>query len=180
MDLKEKLEKKIRSVKDFPVKGIVFRDVTPVLGDISLFDEVIDCFAQKFKDSKIDKIVGVEARGFFFGMPLAVKMNIPFAPIRKKGKLPAQKIEAAYALEYGSAIVEIHKDAIKKGERVLIVDDLLATGGTINAGVELVEKLDGIPVAAAFVISLENLNGRLSIRKKDLEIFSIVQYYSEE
>jgi adenine phosphoribosyltransferase len=112
-------------------------------------------------------------------MPLAVKLNIPFAPIRKKGKLPAEKVEAAYNLEYGSAIVEIHKDAIKSGDKVLIIDDLLATGGTINAAVDLIEKLNGNAVAAAFVISLEFLHGSTSIHKKDLEVFSIIKYDKE-
>ncbi|MDR1952411.1 MAG: adenine phosphoribosyltransferase [Elusimicrobiota bacterium] len=176
MDLQDKLFSAIRSINDFPVKGIIFRDITPVLKNIALFDEIIDCFADKFKDKKIDTIAGVESRGFLFAMPLAVKMNIPFAPIRKKGKLPAEKVEAAYKLEYGSAVVEMHKDAINPGDRVLIIDDLLATGGTINAATELIEKLKGIPVAAAFVITLEALRAKDGIKNKDLEIFSIIKY----
>jgi adenine phosphoribosyltransferase len=179
MDFKTKLLQTVRSVNDFPVKGIIFRDITPILQDIALFNDVIDCFAQKFKDHKIDRIVGIESRGFLFGMPLAVKMNIPFAPIRKKGKLPYNKIDAAYDLEYGSAVVEIHSDAIKEGDRVLVIDDLLATGGTINAAVELIEKLKGKAVAAAFVLNLAFLNNRGSIRNKDIEVFTIVDYEKE-
>jgi adenine phosphoribosyltransferase len=172
MTLAERLSSKIRIVNDFPVKGIVFRDITPVLQDIPLFDEVIDCFADKFKDYNINRVVGVESRGFLFGMPLAVKMNIPFAPIRKKGKLPYKKVEAAYSLEYGANIVEMHEDALNPGDRVLIIDDLFATGGTVNAAAYLIKQLQGIPVAAAFVIKLD-LKDALKL-KKDIEIFSIM------
>ena len=179
LDFRERLIKTIRSVDDFPVKGIVFRDITPVLKDIPLFNRAIDCFAEKFAGYSIDKIVGIESRGFLFGMPLAVKMNIPFAPIRKKGKLPADKVEAAYNLEYGSAVVEIHRDALLKGDKVLITDDLLATGGTINAAVELIEKLGAKPVAAAFLINLAFLNSASTVKNKDVELFSIISYDKE-
>ena len=172
----EKLAKTIRDVKDFPVKGIVFKDITPVLKDIALFNEVIELLAEKFKGLNIDKIAGIESRGFLFGIPLSVKMNVPFIPIRKKGKLPAETVEASYELEYGAATVEIHKDAVSEGEKVLIVDDLLATGGTINASVELIEKLKGKPAAAAFVIELSFLNGKNNIKDKKLEVFSILKY----
>ncbi|MDR3049700.1 MAG: adenine phosphoribosyltransferase [Elusimicrobiota bacterium] len=176
MDFKENLCKTIREIKDFPIKGIVFRDITPILKDVALFNQTISFLSDKFKDYKLDKIAAIESRGFLFGMPLAVKLNIPFVPIRKKGKLPAQTVQAAYALEYGAAVIEMHKDALNKGERVLIIDDLLATGGTINASVELVEKLGAKPIAAAFVIELADLNGRKSIKNKELEVLSILQY----
>ncbi|MDR2772009.1 MAG: adenine phosphoribosyltransferase [Elusimicrobiota bacterium] len=176
MDLQTKLRKAVRDINDFPVKGIIFRDITPVLQDISLVNEIIECFAQRAEEEKIDKIVGIEARGFLIGVPLAIKLNIPFAPIRKKGKLPSKKVEAAYNLEYGSAIVEIHEDAIKKGERILIIDDLLATGGTVNAANELIGKLEGVAVGAFFLIELEGMHGRDSIKNKDLDVFSIIKY----
>ncbi|MDR0485816.1 MAG: adenine phosphoribosyltransferase [Elusimicrobiota bacterium] len=176
MDIKERLGKSIRNVPDFPVKGIVFRDITTVLKDISLFNDVINCFADKFKSAQIDKIAAIESRGFILGAPLAVKLNKPFIPIRKKGKLPADKIEAAYSLEYGAAVIEMHKDALSAGEKVMLIDDLLATGGTVNAAVELIEKLNAVPVAAAFLIELIDLSGRASVKNKKLEIFSILQY----
>ncbi len=172
----EKLNKAIRDVYDFPVKGVVFKDITPILKNIELFNEIIDVLAEKFKNCKIDKIVAIESRGFLFGMPLAVKMNIPFIPVRKKGKLPAETIEATYDLEYGTATIEIHKDALSKDDRVLIVDDLLATGGTVNAVNELVEQLGAKSVAAAFVVELCFLNGKEKIKDKNLEIFSILKY----
>ncbi|MCL2484847.1 MAG: adenine phosphoribosyltransferase [Endomicrobia bacterium] len=174
----KKLEKTIRDVLDFPVKGIVFKDITPVLQDISLFKEVIDGLADKFKDYKIDKIAGVESRGFIFGMPLALKMGIPFIPVRKKGKLPAETVEVTYSLEYGQASIEMHKDAVNSGENVLIIDDLLATGGTTNAAIELIKKLEGNPVAAAFVVELGFLSGRnnISNANQNIEVFSILKY----
>ncbi|MDR3244577.1 MAG: adenine phosphoribosyltransferase [Elusimicrobiota bacterium] len=176
MDFKDKLSQTVRIINDFPVKGIIFRDITPILKDIDLFNETIFIFADRFKDYKIDKITAIESRGFLFGMPLAIKMKIPFVPIRKKGKLPAETVQAAYALEYGAAIVELHKDALNKGDRTLIIDDLLATGGTVNAGVELIERLGANPIAAAFVIELLDLSGRKSVKNKDVEVFSILQY----
>jgi len=175
-NLSEKIAASIRDIKDFPKEGVVFKDITPVLKDISLVEEIMDFFARETKKLKIDKIVGIESRGFIFGMPLAVKMKVPFVPIRKKGKLPAETISASYMLEYGTATVEIHKDAISKGETVLIVDDLLATGGTINAAEELITKLGGKPAAAGFVLELSFLKGREKIKNKDLEIISIVKY----
>ena len=175
-NLSEKINALIRDVKDFPKEGVVFKDITPVLKDISLVNEIMDFFVLETKKHKIDKIVGIESRGFIFGMPLAVKMNIPFVPIRKKGKLPAETISASYMLEYGTATVEIHKDAISKGETVLIVDDLLATGGTINAAEELITKLGGKPAAAVFALELSFLKGRENIKNKDLEVISILKY----
>lgn len=176
MDTAKKLSETVRDIEDFPVKGIVFKDITPIFKDIDLFNEVIAVLARQTKDKKIDKIVGIESRGFLFGMSLAVKMNVPFVPVRKKGKLPAETIEATYKLEYGTATVEIHKDAVCAGENVLIVDDLLATGGTVNAATELVKELGGIVAGAVFVIELTFLNGRNNIQDKDIEVFSVLKY----
>lgn len=171
----EKLSKTIRDINDFPVKGIVFKDITPVLQDIALFNDIINAISEKFKGCKIDKIAGIESRGFIFGMPLSVKMDIPFIPIRKKGKLPAKTIAMNYDLEYGQATIEIHEDAVKKGETVLIIDDLLATGGTTNAAIKLVEQLGGQVNAAAFVLELAFLNGRDKIENRTTEIFSLLK-----
>ena len=177
MDIK-KISSAIRDIQGFPVKGIIFKDITPVLQDIKLFDEIIDAIAGNFKDYKIDKIAGIESRGFIFGMPLAVKMNIPFIPIRKKGKLPAKTVSVSYELEYGSATIEIHEDAVKKDEKVLIIDDLLATGGTTNAAIKLVERLGGNVVACAFVLELVFLKGRekISNSNAEIDIFSLLKY----
>ncbi|MDR1695268.1 MAG: adenine phosphoribosyltransferase [Endomicrobium sp.] len=176
-EISKKLEHAIRDIFDFPVKGIVFKDITPVLQDVNLFGEVIGLIADKFGGYKIDKIAGIESRGFLFGMPLALKMGLPFVPVRKKGKLPAETVSVTYKLEYGEACIEMHKDALKPGERVLIIDDLLATGGTTKAAIELVEKLGAEPVAAAFVVELGFLSGRNSIsNNSSVEIFSILKY----
>lgn len=176
MDIQKKIAASIRDINDFPVKGVIFKDITPIMKDISLFNEIIEFFYNRFKDMKIDKIAAIESRGFIFAMPLAVKMNIPFIPIRKKGKLPAKTIEANYDLEYGQATIEIHEDAIEKGENILVIDDLLATGGTVNASVELIEKLGAKAVAAAFVVELTFLNGRKNIKNREMEVVSILKY----
>jgi len=144
------------------------------LQDIQLFNAVIEALEEKLKGLQIDKIVAIESRGFIFGMPLAVKMGLPLVPIRKKGKLPAEKIEVSYQLEYGEAVIEMHRDAITAGERVVIIDDLLATGGTLQAAVALVEKLQGVVAATAFVVELEALGGRTMIENKRIEVMSVV------
>jgi adenine phosphoribosyltransferase len=176
MELRLKVKSTVRDVLDFPVKGIIFKDITPVFKNIALFNEIIDAFATRYKNIKIDKIVGIEARGFIFGMPLAVRMNIPFVLVRKIGKLPAETVKATYNLEYGTSTVEMHKDSVSKGDNILIIDDLLASGGTINAAIELVETLKANVVAISFVLELLLLKGRENIKNKDIEIFSIVQY----
>lgn len=150
----------MRDVPDFPVEGIVFKDITPLLLDPDVFQLAIDELARSQEGREIDAIVGIESRGFIVGMPLALKMKVPFVPIRKAGKLPFKKERVDYALEYGTASVEIHTDAIEPGQRVLIVDDLLATGGTTVAAIELVEKLGGVVVDCAFIIELGFLKGR--------------------
>ncbi|MGD9874695.1 MAG: adenine phosphoribosyltransferase [Kiritimatiellia bacterium] len=156
----EAVKQAIRDVPDFPQKGIIFKDITPVLNDPKLFKIVIDEFAARYQKSRIEKIAAVESRGFLLGSVLAYKLGAGLVPVRKKGKLPADTIEASYALEYGTATIEIHTDAVKKGERVLIIDDLLATGGTAAATASMVKQLGGDIVEIAFLIELAFLKGR--------------------
>ena len=164
----------IRSVPDFPIEGILFYDITTLLKNSAALKASIDRLAQNYQNQNIDLIVGMESRGFIFGTPLAYQLGIGFAPVRKPGKLPAQSIAESYELEYGSNTLEIHADAIEKGQRVLIVDDLLATGGTAKATCNLVEKLGGQVAGLAFVIELSFLNGRDKL--KNYEIFSLLKY----
>ncbi len=170
MDLKEK----IRIIEDFPKKGISFKDVTTLAQDGEAFKNTIDSIVDYLKDKKIDVVIGPEARGFLFGAPVACSLGVGFVPVRKKGKLPAETIQVEYELEYGSDILEIHKDAIKPGQRVAVVDDLLATGGTIAAVAKLVETMGGEVVSLDFVIELTELNGRGKLGKYD--ILSLVKY----
>lgn len=167
----------IRNVPDFPKPGIVFRDITTLLKDPRSFQAVNDILANRYKDSNIDKVVGIESRGFILGATLAMQLGAGFVPIRKKGKLPAETIRENYALEYGTDTIEIHKDAIAKGDRILLHDDLLATGGTIAAAARLVERLGGIIVELTFLVELEFLNGRRNLGDKP--IFSIVKVQRE-
>ncbi len=150
----------IRDVPDFPKPGIVFKDITPVLNDPGAFDMIIGELYERNKDRNIQAIAGIESRGFIIGAPLALRMGVPFILIRKEGKLPYHKVKTSYSLEYGTATIEMHDDALEKGQRVLIVDDLLATGGTAVAAMELVEKIGGEVVNCSFVIELGFLNGR--------------------
>ena len=159
----KKLEEYIRSIPDFPEKGIIFRDVTSVLEDAEGFKLAIDTMQDLVKDLDIDAIVGAESRGFIFGAPIAYNLNKPFCLIRKKGKLPCATIEETYNLEYGTATIEIHKDSIKPGQKVLLVDDLIATGGTTEAMIKLVEKLGGEVVGVVVLIELAGLKGREKI-----------------
>jgi len=158
MDIKEK----IRVIEDFPVKGISFKDITTLLADGEAFNYSIDEMIEMVKDLKFDLIVAPEARGFLIGAPMSYQMKKAFVPIRKKGKLPSKTLTYEYELEYGTDILEVHSDAIKPGDKVLIVDDLLATGGTVNAIVEMVEKLGGEVVGLEFLIELNFLNGRVT------------------
>ena len=164
----------IRSVPDFPMEGILFYDITTLLKNPAALKMSIDQLAEYYQGKNIDLIVGMESRGFIFGVPLAYQLGVGFAPIRKPGKLPAQSIAESYDLEYGSNTLEIHTDAIEKGQRILIVDDLLATGGTAKASCNLVEKLGGDVVGLAFIIELTFLNGRDKL--KDYEVFSLLKY----
>ncbi|HBF12529.1 MAG TPA: adenine phosphoribosyltransferase [Deltaproteobacteria bacterium] len=170
----EDFKKIIRDVPDFPKPGIVFKDITPLLQDPKVFTRVVHIFGDRYAGAKIDKIVGIESRGFIFGAPLSVHLGIGFVPVRKKGKLPWTTLSQEYALEYGTDELEIHVDSIGKGERVLIVDDLLATGGTVEAVCKLVEKQGGTVGSLAFVVELEFLKGRDKLKNRD--IFSIVRY----
>ena len=173
LDLKEY----IRSVPDFPKKGIVFRDITTLLKDKDAFRKAIDLFYERYKNEKIEKVVSVESRGFIFGPILASRLGAGFVPIRKPSKLPAKTIREEYQLEYGKDAMEIHEDAITSGERVLVHDDLLATGGTVLAACRLVEKLGGKIVGLCFLIELSFLKGR--DRLKNYDMFSILNYHSE-
>lgn len=154
------LRRKIREVPDFPKPGILFYDITTLLKNGDDFREVIDRMAEQIGEKQIDVVVGMESRGFIFSAPLAYKLGAGLVPVRKLGKLPAETIEVEYALEYGSATLEIHKDAIQQGQKVLIVDDLLATGGTVRGTVELVRRLGGDIVALSFMVELASLKGR--------------------
>ena len=166
------LKSKIRS---FPFKGVVFWDIAPLLKDPKIFNDIIDALVKQYKDKKIDAIVSNEARGFIIGAPLAYALGVGFVPIRKKGKLPGGCVQLTYQKEYEADTIEIQQDAIKKGQNVLIIDDLLATGGTIKANIELVEKLGGKIVGLGFLIELDYCNPRKLIGNK-YEIFSLVRY----
>ena len=166
--------KLIRDIPDFPKSGILFKDITPVLGDAAAFQEVVDCFVSQAQGWSPDLVVGIESRGFLFGAPVALALGIGFVPVRKIGKLPAQTIQEEYALEYGTATVEVHRDAILPGQRVLIVDDLLATGGTAAAAAKLVEKLGGRVVGFSFLVELAFLSGRKALSGYD--VHSLLTY----
>ncbi|MCX7695156.1 MAG: adenine phosphoribosyltransferase [Caloramator sp.] len=168
------LVEKIRIIEDFPKKGISFKDVTTLLKDGEAFKFAVDKMIQYAKDKNIDLVVGPEARGFVFGTPVAYGLGVGFVPVRKPGKLPADTLKYEYDLEYGSDCLEIHKDAIKPGQRVLIVDDLLATGGTIASVANLVEQLGGEVVGMCFLIELTGLNGREKLAKYNVE--SLIKY----
>lgn len=174
-DVVANVKSKIRSVNNFPKKGIIFRDITTALKEPEVLKEMIDYLCDQFKDVKIDYIAGIESRGFIFGMPMAYKLNAGFVPIRKPNKLPAETLSQEYQLEYGTDKIEIHTDAIKEGDNVLIVDDLLATGGTAEAACKLINKTGGNLVGIAFLIELEDLKGRDKF-DKDLKIVSMLKY----
>ena len=164
----------IAEIPDYPKPGILFRDITTLLADGEAFHAAIDQMADKVSDLDFDLIIGSEARGFIFGTPLAYKLRKPFALVRKKGKLPRQTVSADYALEYGTATLEMHKDAVKPGQRVLIVDDLIATGGTIQAMVEMTEALGGVVAGIVVLMELKDLRGREVLKGYRLE--SVVVY----
>ena len=161
------LRKYVASIPDYPEKGIIFRDISPLLADGSAFREATDQIVKFAKDKGVEMIVGPEARGFIVGGPVAYELGVGFAPARKKGKLPRETVKAEYSLEYGTSALYMHKDAVKPGQRVLVTDDLLATGGTISATIDLVEQLGGIVVGCAFLIELTQLKGRERIKGYD-------------
>ena len=164
----------IRDIKDFPKEGIVFKDITPVLLHPQAFAEVVERMAAFARERQVDLIAGIESRGFIFGAPLALQLGVGFVPIRKLGKLPAETLRAEYALEYGTNTVEMHKDAIQVGQRVLVVDDLLATGGTAAAAFDLVERAGGEPAGLICLVELAFLDGRESL--DGYEVFSLIEY----
>ncbi|AGT09443.1 adenine phosphoribosyltransferase [Paracoccus aminophilus] len=166
----------IRTIVDFPKEGIIFRDVTTLFQDARGFRMAVDQLLSPYAGEQIDKVVGLEARGFILGGAVAHQLTVGFVPIRKKGKLPGAVLSEAYQLEYGEAVMEIHDDAIKPGERVLIVDDLLATGGTAKAAIKLCERLGAEVIGCAFVIDLPDLGGRKLLEDGGVDVFSLVSY----
>jgi adenine phosphoribosyltransferase len=171
------IKSKVRSIPDWPIKGVIFRDITTLLADPKAFKAICAIFYNRYVDRKIDKIVGIDARGFLFGAVLAYELDIGFVPIRKKGKLPYRTISESYTLEYGEETIEIHEDAIARGDRIVIIDDLMATGGTIAASAALVEKLGGNILECAFVIELPDLKGRFKMG--DRNCFAIIEFEGE-
>lgn len=171
---KEGLKERIRDIPDYPKPGIVFKDITPLLKDAEAFKQVVEAIADHYRDQRIDYVVGIESRGFIFGAAVATALSAGFIPVRKPGKLPHHTHRCEYALEYGSDALEIHQDAVETGKRVLIVDDVLATGGTAAAAVQLVECTGGEVVGLAFLIELSFLKGREKLADRD--VLSLITY----
>jgi len=161
--IEQQIKKAIRDIPDFPKPGIIFKDITPILKDPGLCEDIVDAFVEKLRGIRIDVVAGVESRGFLFGLSLACKLGVPFIPVRKAGKLPYTIKQKTYNLEYGTAVIEMHVDAFEPGQRVLIHDDLLATGGTVEAASELITEMGGIIAGFAFVVGLGFLNGKKRI-----------------
>lgn len=170
----KKLEEYVMSIPDFPEPGVIFRDVTSILQDADGLKLAIDSLQALLKDVDFDVVVGTESRGFIFGMPLAYNLHKPFVPVRKKGKLPRETVEMSYELEYGSASIEMHRDAIQPGQKAVLVDDLIATGGTMEAAARLVESLGGEVAKIIFVMELAGLKGREKLKKYD--VASVIRY----
>ena len=164
----------IRDVPDFPKKGIVFKDITPLLADHKVFGEMVKHFSARFRKAGVTKVLGIEARGFLLAAPIALELGAGLVPVRKKGKLPYKAVSASYALEYGTDTLEMHADAVQPGEKVLIVDDVLATGGTAGAVCSMVEQLGGKVAGIAMLIELEALNGRAKLAGRD--VYSLIKY----
>jgi len=171
------LKKTIRSIPGWPIEGVIFRDLTTLMQDPRAFQSACDVFFNRYKDWDIDKIVGIDARGFVFGAVLAYQLNVGFVPVRKKGKLPYKTVSAEYTLEYGKNAVEMHADAIAEGEKVVIIDDLIATGGTIEAAVKLVNQLGGEILECGFIVELPDLKGREKIKTE--KIFTMCDFEGE-
>lgn len=174
-DQKDQLESAIRDVNDFPKPGIVFKDITPLLADGNLFRLTTELFAETLQGEKPDKVIGIDARGFIFGAALADRLGAGFVPVRKKGKLPWDTTGVAYSLEYGEAHVEIHRDAVSPGEKVILVDDLLATGGTASAAIQLVKELGGEIICVSFLVELQFLEGREKL-DSDIRVEALLSY----
>lgn len=166
----------IMTIPDYPKAGILFRDVTTLLENPAAFSSSIQLIVERFKDKGITKIVGTEARGFLFGVPVALALGVGFVPVRKKGKLPRETLQETYELEYGTDVLEIHTDSINQNDKVLVIDDLLATGGTIEATVKLIRRLGGTVADAAFVIELPELGGRARLSAQHIECYSLVSF----
>lgn len=171
------LARLVRNIPDFPIKGILFRDITTLIRDGEALQETIDTMVEHYIDTDIDAVVGIEARGWIFGAPLAYELGAGFVPVRKPSKLPAEKISVSYSLEYGANTLEIHKDAIAPGTKVLIVDDLLATGGSAKAACQLIEELGGTVVGLAFLIELVDLHGRDKL--KGYDVYTMIPFEGE-
>jgi len=167
---------KIRTIKNYPIDGVMFRDITTLFKDPEGLREAINIFAERYKDMQIDKIAAIESRGFLIGAPLAYLLNVGLVLIRKPGKLPAETIKQDYKLEYGSDQIEIHIDAIKEGERVLIIDDLIATGGTVEAAVKLVQKIKGEVLECCFIIDLPDIGGSRKLKSMGQNVFSLCEF----
>lgn len=174
--LEQRIKASIRDIPDFPKAGILFKDITPVLLEPALCKQITEAFYSRFQSANIDGVVGVESRGFLFGLMLAQHFNVPFIPVRKQGKLPYKTISYKYDLEYGSAVMEMHTDAIQPGLNYLIHDDLLATGGTAAAAAELVQQQSGNVAGFAFLVGLDFLNGTAAIKKYSTSIYNMVSY----
>ena len=170
------IKSKIRTIKNYPIDGVMFRDITTLFKDPEGLREAINIFAERYQDMKIDKIASIESRGFLIGAPLAYLLNVGLVLIRKPGKLPAETIKQDYKLEYGSDQIEIHIDAIKEGERVLIVDDLIATGGTVEAAVKLVQKMKGEVLECCFIIDLPDIGGSRKLESMGQNVFSLCEF----
>lgn len=170
----KKIEDYVRSIPDFPEPGIIFRDVTSILQDADGLKLAIDSMQECLKDIEVDVIVGTESRGFMFGVPIAYNLHKPFVPVRKKGKLPCETVSRSYDLEYGSATIEMHRDSIKPGQKVAVIDDLIATGGTVEAAVKLIEELGGEVVKIVFLMELAGLKGREKLAGYD--VASVIRY----
>ena len=170
------IKSKIRTIQNYPIDGVMFRDITTLFKDPEGLREAINIFAERYQDMKIDKIASIESRGFLIGAPLAYLLNVGLVLIRKPGKLPAETIKQDYKLEYGSDQIEIHIDAIKEGERVLIVDDLIATGGTVEAAVKLVQKMKGEVLECCFIIDLPDIGGSRKLKSMDQNVFSLCEF----
>jgi len=170
------IRERIRSVPDWPERGVMFRDITPLLADPKVFRVLIDQFVHRYFDVKPDVVAGLDARGFIIGAVLAFELGVGFVPIRKKGKLPFTTVEETYELEYGSATVEMHTDAVRAGDRVLLIDDLIATGGTMMAGKRLLERMDAVVIEGAAIVDLPELGGSARLRDAGLALFTLVDF----
>jgi adenine phosphoribosyltransferase len=176
MSLEDKIKSTIRDVPDFPKPGILFKDISPIMLDPGLSEEIVQQLARKYSENPPDAIAGIESRGFLFGYPLAMKLGVPFVLIRKEGKLPYKKVRFAYQLEYGEAVVEMHNDAVREGNRVLIHDDLLATGGSAAAAASLIKQVGGEVYGFSFLVSLDFLDGEKKLTDFSDNIYNLVRF----